>query len=120
MASPNRYSLGVRCICKNYKCRKRITLRKAPELYMVRFREVKKGDEVQIIAFGKGYCACGAPLRIDQYRQSKRERRTMRCFCGVRPWKHTKGPACRTFALTQTEIPHEGTMTADDWAELAL
>jgi hypothetical protein len=98
------YSKHVRCRCRRRACQKRVTLRKRPEQYV----------KAPVCA------ACGGPLRVDPYRQSKRERRKVRCYCGARPWKHTKGSYCKAWAEKQAMYTtFEPVMADSEWAELA-
>lgn len=92
--APNDYASRVRLRCRHRKC---------PFKGMYR-RTVRKRPEEYTDAGRKRYCTCPGCYRImkvDNYRQSKRERRKMRCTCGARVWKHTKGPGCREYAAQQ-------------------
>jgi len=113
-----RYNRLVRCICTRYKCRRRITLLKDPAEYVVKYRTLADGT---MIPHGKGFCIrCGSKLRIDQHRQSKRERRNMRCGCGARIWRHTKGPACRVWAEQQALLEPIPVFSTADYLEVAI
>ena len=106
----NSYAWRVRLRCRNSKCPaqwSRRTARKRPEEYKTEKARIKN-------------CACttcGRIMTVDKYRQSKRERRKVRCNCGARTWKHTRGRYCREHAerIKAAESPQDSFTTFSDF-----